>query len=342
MPMVTGRPTVLRFYPQANLTLPIPLINETIDLRLDILYEDTIIQNFGMSVPAGRYYELANQLIEVQRIDLQNGLSFYFGQDLTQRLIGSITFRLVQLGTGQEAILASLTKVFEQRKAITVEVLPVEVIKLDGTMLKPNLEMDFGRWLVPLLPVPSVNITIASPSVINQGDGIKTKRGLLAWANEIYANRPAPKPDQLVLYVPWEYNADMGGLSDPSWCSYCDRLGRVVVVTTTTGGNLSAPRILAHEIIHNLGPWHAPTPLPEFIANNPIPCGEMAVSADTDPGWPYSGNPTIQEVGIDLSGISGQMVYPPQSYDIMSVCYNADWIAPATYKKIFDSPLLLQ
>jgi hypothetical protein len=142
-------------------------------------------------------------------------------------------------------------------------------------------------------------------------------------------------PDQLFGWLPQEfYN---GGVSDPFWCPNCagPHSSRVAFGGYRPEQDIGGPRILVHEIAHNLGAQHAWSP-----TNQQDTYCFKAEGADirVDPDWPYTQTPYIQEFGIDLYS-NPPIIYPPTFYDMMAYCA-LPWISPHTYRRLFDSPFL--
>jgi hypothetical protein len=146
---------------------------------------------------------------------------------------------------------------------------------------------------------------------------------------------PETWPDQLFGWLPQEfYN---GGASDPAWCGNCAgaHSSRVAFGGLRPEQDIGGPRVLVHEIAHNLGAQHAWSPTQREDAA----CFK-AEGADiwVDPTWPYLQTPHTQEVGLDLYS-NPPIIYPGSAYDVMAYCARP-WISPHTYRKIFNSPIL--
>lgn len=98
--------------------------------------------------------------------------------------------------------------------------------------------------------------------------------------------------------------------------------------TSWTVGNMSganvddAAQVVAHEVGHNIGRNHVPSPAAFGCYGNP---------ARLDPGWPYGNTPLVQEVGFDVA--NGKAVLPEAHADWMSYC-TPRWISPYTYKAL--------
>lgn len=86
----------------------------------------------------------------------------------------------------------------------------------------------------------------------------------------------------------------------------------------------TADEIVAHELGHNFGRLHAPSPAAVGCYNNP---------KNQDPEWPADESPLIQEVGFDLR--AGRALLPEAHADWMSYC-TPRWIRPYTYTAVVD------
>lgn len=94
-------------------------------------------------------------------------------------------------------------------------------------------------------------------------------------------------------------------------------------VSNMSGANVDdAAQVVAHEIGHNIGRNHVPSPAAFGCYGNP---------AHLDPGWPYGNTPLVQEVGFDVA--NGKAVLPEAHADWMSYC-TPRWISPYTYKAL--------
>ena len=82
---------------------------------------------------------------------------------------------------------------------------------------------------------------------------------------------------------------------------------------------------LGHELGHNLGRGHAPSPASSGCYSQP---------ATLDPNWPHGNSPFIEEVGFD---VANQKAITQDKYaELMTYC-NPHWISIYTYEAILDS-----
>jgi hypothetical protein len=249
-------------------------------------------------------------------------------------MLGEVTFEVELTAAGGAGAGTSLTRKFAMRKPLRVAYLPIQV---QGHTPPEQTGIDY--WLLRLYPVSGVEYyRLPVPDMVWEGELSKAEilRRLL-YIYWLYAqHNPADTwPDQVFGWLPPEaYN---GGASDPFWCPDCagPHSSRVAFGGLRPEQDIGGPRILVHEIAHNLGAQHAWSP----TSNEDSYCFK-AEGADirVDPAWPYSQTPHIQEVGIDLYS-QPPVIYSPSFYDMMAYC-TLPWISPHTYRKIFDSPFL--
>jgi hypothetical protein len=149
--------------------------------------------------------------------------------------------------------------------------------------------------------VRSTFVTDAPVLVSNDSNG--------AWSrilNETYALRNADGyQGNYVAIVPATYNSGIAGLG---------YIGAPAAVAWDKAA--SAPGVIAHELGHNFGRYHAP-------------CGGPA---SPDPNYPYP-NGSIGNWGLDLPAMT---LKAPGTYkDLMSYC-NPDWISDYNYVAVMD------
>ena len=332
IPMVAGRHTMLRVYLTCNPDCP--TADTTLSLRL--LKEDQAQQSLAQEISIGDLQRVNTLSLAQLRGDLNNSVNFTFLPP-PDWMLGQITFELEALPHGETTLPPdrySLTKEFVERKPLRVAYLPIDY---DG--LRPPEPQDIGYWLLRMYPVPDVEyFRLPMPDMTWEGEISKGEvlRKLLYtyWVYGQYRSNEA-HPDQLFGWLPNEvYN---GGAADPFWCPGCagPHSSRVAFGGLRPEQDIGGPRILVHEIAHNLGAQHAWSP----TAGEDAGCFKTeGADIQVDPNWPYDFNPNIQEFGIDLYS-NPPVIYPPSVYDMMSYC-TQPWISPHTYRKIFDSPFL--
>jgi hypothetical protein len=332
MPMVAGRHTLVRVYLSCNQACP---TGETL-VRLRLLKDGQEQTSFTRQVSAATLQRVTHLTMYQLRFSLDNSANFEFFPPPAW-LSGQLTFEvetIAQEEAEKSPAQLSLTKEFAVRKPLRVAYLPIEY---QG--LRPPDPVDAAYWLQRMYPVPAVEYyRLPIPDLTWEGEVSKGEilRKLLYayWLYALYQPDEA-RPDQLFGWLPQElYN---GGASDPFWCPGCagPHSSRVAFGGLRPEQDIGGPRILVHEIAHNLGAQHAWSP----TAQEDAACFKVeGANIQVDPDWPYATTPYIQEFGIDLYS-NPPTIYPPTYYDMMAYCAQP-WISPHTYRKIFTSPFL--
>jgi hypothetical protein len=332
IPLVAGRHTLVRVYPTCTDTCP----TSDITVRLHLFKDGQEQANLTRTLSAATLQRLNNLAMQDLRLSLENSVNFEFFPPPAW-LSGQITLALEAIPQGETAkapATLTLTKEFAARKPLRVAYLPIIYQNIS-----PPEPPGVDYWLLRMYPVPGVEYyRLPVPDLIWEGELNKSEvlRKLLYTYLLYTQSQPAETwPDQLFGWLPQEfYN---GGAADPAWCPNCagPHSSRVAFGGLRPEQDIGGPRVLVHEIAHNLGAQHAWSPTHTQDAS----CFK-AEGADiwVDPDWPYLQTPYIQEVGIDLYS-TPPIVYPPSVYDVMAYCARP-WISPHTYRKIFNSPLL--
>ncbi|MDX1520202.1 MAG: hypothetical protein R3264_01070 [Anaerolineae bacterium] len=329
IPLVAGRHTMVRLYVGCNLDCP----SRDMTVRINVIKQGEIREVLTGQLTAHSLAQLNQFSLSEVRHNLANSLNFSL-IPAPAWLSDEVTFE-VQIET-EGTSLASLvsTHKFEHRKPLRIAYLP---IKHQG--LSPAEVAGTEHWLLRMYPVPAVEyFRLPVPELVwnrelNKAELLQE----LLYTYWLYAeHHPAEEwPDQLFGWLPQEaYN---GGASDPDWCPNCagPHSSRVAFGGMRPEQDIGGPRILVHEIAHNLGARHAWSPTQREDAG----CFK-AEGADirVDPEWPYAETPYIQEFGVDLYN-DPPVIYSPSAYDMMAYC-TFPWISPHTYRKIFESPIL--
>ncbi|MCK6624942.1 MAG: hypothetical protein L6R45_07170 [Anaerolineae bacterium] len=332
IPLVAGRHTLVRVYPSCGDTCP----GGDVIVRLRLLKDGQEQANLTRLLPAATLQRLNSLTLPNLRQSLDNSINFEFFPPPAW-MTGQITFVLETLPQDQPdqaSVTLTLTKDFATRKSLRIAYLP---IAYQGVTPPDMPGIDY--WLLRMYPVPGVEYyRLPVPDLTWQGELSKGEilRQLLHTYWLYTQSQPADSwPDQLFGWLPQEfYN---GGAADPAWCPNCagPHSGRVAFGGLRPEQDIGGPRVLVHEIAHNLGAQHAWSPTQREDAA----CFK-AEGADiwVDPDWPYLQTPHTQEVGLDLYS-NPPIVYPASAYDVMAYCAQP-WISPHTYYKIFNSPLL--
>lgn len=337
IPLVAGRHTMLRVFFACDGNCP--MHDSTIRLRVfkDGLERATLTQHLS----AGKLLEWNHEPLSKLRSHLDHSLNFEF-MPAPKWLSGPLTFELeampvtvrVNQSAPQLTALASVTHTFEKRKPLRIAYVPIQY---QGKTPQPADDVSY--WLTRMVPTHEVDYyRLPVPDIVWEGE--LDKNALLQkllytyWLYAVY--HPFDKwPDQLFGWLPQEhYN---GGASDPFWCPTCagPHSSRVAFGGVRPELDIGGPRILVHEIAHNLGAQHAWSPTQ---AQDAACFRGEGVDIQVDPLWPYNETPYIQEVGVDLYS-DPPTVYSASHYDMMAYCA-APWISPHTYRMLFNSPFL--
>lgn len=332
VPMVAGRHTMLRIYLACVDDCP---TTDTV-LHLRLLKEGQEQDKLTAQMTPDLLEQVDRLSLPELRANLDHSVNFEF-RPPPAWMEGDITFELTALPENERIKApaeASLSKMFVKRRPLRVAYVPIQYRGYTPTDLE-----DADYWLLRMYPVPAVEYYRLPVQNLVWIDDL-SKEGMLRKLLEAYSlsaesQTDTPQPDQLFGWLsPEVYN---GGSSDPFWCPNCagPRSSRVAFGGLRPERDIGGPRILVHEIAHNLGAQHAWTPSSDEDAN----CFRVEdKDIRVDPAWPYAEMPTIQEFGIDLYS-NPPIIYPPSTYDMMAYCTQS-WISPYTYRTLFDSSLL--
>ncbi|MCB0154160.1 MAG: hypothetical protein KDF65_05130, partial [Anaerolineae bacterium] len=287
MPLVTGRHTMLRLYLACNGDCPAADALVTLRVLQNGEEREVLTRPFA----AADLARVSGLSMPELRLNLARSVNFEFLPPPAW-MNGQVSFEIeAAAGSGPVASL-STSQNFTVRKPLRVAYLPIQYQGVTPT----NLE-DIDHWLLRLYPVPAVEyFRLPVPDLV--WDKELTKAEILQELLYVYwlytEQQPAEtQPDQLFGWLPQEYYN--GGASDPDWCPNCagPHSSRVAFGGMRPEQDIGAPRILVHEIAHNLGAKHAWSPTQREDGQ----CFR-AEGADirVDPAWPYSETPYIQEI----------------------------------------------
>ncbi|MDM8532763.1 cohesin domain-containing protein [Anaerolineales bacterium HSG25] len=336
IPLVARRHTMLRVYLTCDGQCPFN--DSTVRLRVlkDGLERDRQVYHLS----ALKLAQLSNLPLTQLQLSLDNSINFQF-RSQPAWLSGDVTFEvsvtpatLLPEAQTEPEILVELPHTFTPRKSLRIAYLPIQY---QGQI--PGELENVSYWLTRMFPVAEVDYyRLPVPDLVWEGElnknQILQKLLYTYWLYAIY-HPPSEWPDQLFGWLPKEvYN---GGASDPYWCPYCagPHSSRVGFGGLRPELDIGGPRILVHELAHNLGAQHAWSP----TQTEDSACfrGE-GVDIQVDPTWPYAETASIQQVGVDLYS-DPPIVYSTAHYDMMAYCAQP-WISPYTYRTIFNSPFL--
>jgi len=330
MPLVAGRHTMLRVYLACN--GPCPATDAVVQLHIFKAGQERASRQ--LTLPPAVLRAVSNLPLVNLRAHLANSVNFEFFPP-PDWLTGDITFSLqAQADPARLPASHTITRNFAVRKPLRIAYLPI-----DYRGEQPANPQNAGYWLLRMYPVPGVEYyRLPAPDLVWDDTVSKSqmlRKLLLSYWFYAQSQPPDRRPDQLFGWLPQDiYN---GGASDPFWCPTCagPHSSRVAFGGLRPEQDIGGPRILVHEIAHNLGAQHAWTPT---AAADSACFRDEGVDIRVDPTWPYPDTPHIQEFGLDLYS-QPPVVYPPSNYDVMAYC-TQPWISPYTYRKLFDSPFL--
>jgi len=332
IPLVAGRHTLLRAYPACNGECS----TSDIAIQLRLFKDGQELATMNRQLSAHTLQQLDNLPLPDMRANLERSVNFELFPP-PDWLVGQVTFELSAvpaLAVETLPVSLTLTKDFIVRKPLRVAYLPIQY---QG--LTPPEPTDIDYWLLRMYPVPAIEYyRLPIPNLTWQEQLSKGEMlNKLLFTYWLYAQyQPAAAwPDQLFGWLPQEYYN--GGVSDPFWCPNCagPHSSRVAFGGLRPEQDIGGPRILVHEVAHNLGAQHAWSPTQQ---EDSLCFKAEGADIQVDPEWPYAQTPNIQEFGIDLYS-NPPVIYPPAYYDMMAYCFQP-WISPFTYRKLFDSPFL--
>lgn len=329
IPLVAGRRTLVRVY--ADCSASCPRSDLTVAMRIFKNGHEQARQT--RTVPAAVLAQAATLSLDDLRASLDRSINFAFFPP-PDWMTGDVTFEISLSDLPAAPGPLTLTRRFHPRKPLRIAYVPVEY---KNTRPPEALNLDY--WLIRMYPIPAVEYYPLPVPPIKLDDTLDKSTVLrkLLFTYWLYVQYQPPDrhPDQLFGWLPQEFFN--GGVSDPYWCPHCSgpHSSRVAFGGFRPEIDIGGPRILAHEIAHNLGARHAWSPTGQ---EDPLCFRAAGTDIQVDPDWPYAGTPSIQEFGIDLYS-DPPVIYPPAYYDMMAYCARP-WISPYTYRKLFNSPFL--
>ncbi len=331
VPLIAGRHTLLRLYLACERDCP----NADGQGKVRLLKDGQEQAVLTQPLSAGWLSQIHDLPLNDLRLNLDRSINFKLFPP-PDWLAGQITFEVEVVSNTPDETPAtlSLSRNFAIRKPLRIAYLPIQ-----HQGATPVEIPDADYWLQRLYPVSTVDYyRLPIPNLvwdkeIDKGEILNE----LLYTYWLYTqhNPSETWPDQLFGWLPQEfYN---GGAADPDWCPNCagPHSARVAFGGVRPEQDIGGPRILAHEIAHNLGAQHAWTPTDQ---QDKTCFRTEGTDIQVDPYWPYAETPYIQEVGVDVYS-DPPVIYGPNNYDMMSYCANP-WISPHTYRRLFESPLL--
>jgi hypothetical protein len=332
VPMVTGRATYIGVYLKPYNYQPFRLVNFILRVSLG----NTPLVEKQVSVTGEVATQLSQKQFHDQRFQTPN-IHFVLTKEESLKLVGLINFQVyLKLEDIPEFKVAATDLLFRRTKNLHVFFQPIEI---KGET--PDYDaVAYLYWMERLLPVAKITHETLPPII---GADPVNKPDQTDQLNEIaakYFDDHGYDPNTAYQFFGWlpkkYYN---GGSSDAFWCNECPgrHLSQVGFGGAGSDINIEGPRILVHEISHNLGTMHAYTPTTDDDSN----CfWDGKISLFTDPAWPYDMSPHTQQLGVDLTNPAQPVLKSDHSYDYMAWCMSFSWTSPHTYATAFYGPIL--
>jgi hypothetical protein len=313
VPLVAGRATVLRIYPQTNTAGPIPGVSVAVSATRNGS------PLAGSPVIAGP----ASVVVSPSRSDINSSFNVRLPSDW---LSGVVTLQTTidPANTIEEKDdtnnSSTTTLTFNTVPDLNVTVIPINHI-IDVQYTGPSQYSYIDAMLLKTYPVKAVHIT----HHINYNfDG--TLIDLSGWnallddvLNLHYAEH-APSNQFYYGLIPVETS------NGHTWLMYGSGFqgngevgGRGAIgLASSSNYHIDGGVLAAHEIGHNLARLHSP-------------CG---VTTGIDRSYPYSGG-AIGQYGLDVTDLTQFKLYPNTTKDVMSYCQPA-WVSDHTYQGMYN------
>jgi len=309
VPMVAGRPTVLRIFATTRSATQV-LANAQIQVTAtrDGAALSGSPTTFKSSVP------LSNDLADYDStINLKLPDSWLSGTvDLTVALDPE---DLISELDEQNNTL-SLHLVFKEVPPLNLVIVPIQYTHLANGVTYPAPSVDtISDWMMRVYPVSQLNVTWHSPYSFTGDLRLSSDwYTLLDDVTSLKSSEGAPSSTVYYGLIPITVGSSTwftGGIAGIGWVGSRAAVGLDMTSTAAT--------IAAHEVGHNLGMWHSPCGTPSAV----------------DPDYPYASG-TIGQYGLDVT--SGVVYSPGSNRDLMSYCYPR-WISDYTYTHLMQSQI---
>lgn len=327
VPLVAGRPAVLRIYPHTNTTDPV----QGVSISISATRDGQVLA--GSPVIAGP----ASVAVNPTRSDINSS----FNVRLPSGWLSGVVSLQVTIDPGnliyekdETNNTYSTTLTFNIVPALNVTIVPIDYYDSYHDSMYDNYypaptqaeSQYIYSSLMQMYPVSSVNITWRSnyPGNNQWFDGqLEFIQGWDTLLNRILSlmiTDHAPPTQVYWGLIPVEYsgktwvgNATMQGYSE------LGTRGGIGLASSSTY-HVNGGVLITHEIGHMLGLLHAP-------------CPSGAVNY-IDRNYPYDDG-SIGQYGLDVTDLTQFHLYPNYYKDIMSYCQPA-WVSDYTYKKLYD------
>jgi hypothetical protein len=308
VPLVAGRPTVIRIYAHNNSDAPITNVYVSLSASRD-----------GAPLPGSPLViGPASVPVNWSKEDIQST----FNASLPSAwLSGSVNLQItldsrntvVERNETNNTLATTLN--FNPVPTLNIKAVPIEYIDFSGLTFPAASTNYIAPDLMKMYPLSGVNVS--NRQAISSSENLHTTSGWSALLNRLTTlKRTDGAPEWQVYYgvVPVENQYGQtwfnGGTAGIGWIGLFVSLG----LADSSDFGINGGYIAAHEIGHNLGRDHAP-------------CG---VSGDRN--YPYP-NGSIGQYGLNINRM--QVLSPLTYSDIMGYC-SKQWISDYTYNAMFS------
>ncbi len=313
VPLVAGRPTVLRVYPHTNTLDPITGVSISISATRN-----------SQSLP-GSPITLGptNVVVNPTRADINSSFNARLPGDWLSGLV-SLQVTIDPSNSIEEKDetnnIYSTTLSFNIVPDLNVKVIPINHY-VDTQYIGPSVYGYIGSMLMKTYPVKAVQIY---PHANYDFDGSLVDmygwNTLLDRIIDLHYAENAPSNQIYYGLIPVETS------SGHTWLGYGSGIqgngevgGRAAIgLASSSQYNIDGGVLAAHEIGHNLNRLHSP-------------CG---VRNGIDRSYPYSGG-AIGQFGLDVTDLTQFKLYADTTRDLMSYCQPA-WVSDYTYQGLYN------
>ncbi len=309
VPLVTGRPTVIRVYALSN--------------RLISGYPVTISvagTRHGAPLPGSPLIVATNTIREtINPGDLASSVNVPLPFDW---LSGPVSLEITvdqddvihEFNEGNNT--SSLGVIFTDVPPLEIMIVPIDYTHTPTGQYFPGpSDENISDWIFRTFPVHAVNVTIRAPLAYAGDMSVSSE-----WNNLLYAvtnlKSTDGSPSELVYYG-YLPSSNSAGESYPRAWGGIGWIGMRTSLGVRYNNATSSGRLAAHEIGHNFGRRHAP-------------CGGPS---GVDPAYPYA-NASIGHYGLDTSQMT--IWSPDTTKDLMSYC-SPKWLSDYTYIGLYDN-----
>lgn len=315
VPLVAGRPTVVRVYATSDTGQPIDGVTVSVSATRD-----------GLPLPGSPLRAGPKSVAKsAERSDYQASFNVLLPPDWLHGDVSLVVTldadnRFVERTKTNNTATAKLT--FYRVPPLNIVIVPVQYTHTpSGRVYPPPSRDTISSWIMRTYPVSDIRVSFHAPLAFS-GDLSQSAvwEDLLEQVTSVKYAEDAPSTHIYYALVPTENGGDRwfyGGMAGIGWVG----LRAAVSLDFGPGQEEKTGRIAAHEIGHNLRRYHAP-------------CG---TSGDARQPFPYPGASLgDQTIGLDImTGRVWTAGAPDYVRDVMSYC-TPQWLSDYTYSALYQ------